>query len=326
MFDGFFHAQGWKKIILPFLAKLPLFTVYVDKTFFALYSYSTCIFASDNCEDGPAFISPCPLNTLTYSLLSSFHKAFAKFNYFRIIWRFRFNSSPNNFDFCFSFLGLLSQFNAPKNFKTKDEANAEFFCSLPAVFFLTFVYCNNEDKILAFWCYPSWLLQNVLVTTIYFCKLWPHVAQTTDHFHAFFKKWKLTFCQYLTFSIWFAPLVMASIGARKRKLAGKTVHQNGSIDTSFYPLYTFTPTSPCINWHEDRAKLLYFGNFLWRNKLRNPKFTVHCIHRLHHRATCNQRRKRRHWIKSSLKRYNSTTIRFLFSQWKITFFLRFLES
>ncbi len=33
----------------------------------------------------------------------------------------------------------------------------------------------------------------------------------------------------------FALLVMVSIGALKRTLAGKTVHQNGLIDTSFDP-------------------------------------------------------------------------------------------
>ncbi len=33
----------------------------------------------------------------------------------------------------------------------------------------------------------------------------------------------------------FALLVMVSIGALKRTLAGKTIHQNGSIDTSFGP-------------------------------------------------------------------------------------------
>jgi hypothetical protein len=34
----------------------------------------------------------------------------------------------------------------------------------------------------------------------------------------------------------YAPLVMVSIGAQKRTLAGKTVYQNRSIDTSFNPL------------------------------------------------------------------------------------------
>jgi hypothetical protein len=33
----------------------------------------------------------------------------------------------------------------------------------------------------------------------------------------------------------YAPLVMVSIGAGKRTLAGKTVYKNGSIDTSFDP-------------------------------------------------------------------------------------------
>jgi hypothetical protein len=33
----------------------------------------------------------------------------------------------------------------------------------------------------------------------------------------------------------YAPLVNVSIGARKRTLTGKTVFQNGSIDTSFDP-------------------------------------------------------------------------------------------
>ncbi len=33
----------------------------------------------------------------------------------------------------------------------------------------------------------------------------------------------------------FAALVMVSIGTQKRTLAGKTFHQNGSIDTSFDP-------------------------------------------------------------------------------------------
>jgi hypothetical protein len=33
----------------------------------------------------------------------------------------------------------------------------------------------------------------------------------------------------------YAPLVMVSIGARKRTLANKKVYKNGSIDTSFDP-------------------------------------------------------------------------------------------
>jgi hypothetical protein len=39
----------------------------------------------------------------------------------------------------------------------------------------------------------------------------------------------------------FAPLVIVSIGARKRTLAGKTVHQNGSIDATsvFISKYLF---------------------------------------------------------------------------------------
>jgi hypothetical protein len=33
----------------------------------------------------------------------------------------------------------------------------------------------------------------------------------------------------------YAPLVMVSLGARKRTLADKRVHHNGSIDTNFNP-------------------------------------------------------------------------------------------
>jgi hypothetical protein len=36
-------------------------------------------------------------------------------------------------------------------------------------------------------------------------------------------------------SVIHAPLVMVSIGARKRSLAGQTAYKNGSIDTSFEP-------------------------------------------------------------------------------------------
>jgi hypothetical protein len=38
----------------------------------------------------------------------------------------------------------------------------------------------------------------------------------------------------------YAPLVMLSIGARKRTLAGQTVYRNGSIDTSFRPTSMFS--------------------------------------------------------------------------------------
>ncbi len=51
----------------------------------------------------------------------------------------------------------------------------------------------------------------------------------------------------------FALLVMVSIGALKRTLAGKTVYQNGSIDTSFDPPQ-FSLDSTKVLYRSDKGK------------------------------------------------------------------------